>query len=237
MPAKERDGGALQAEDGAGGADRGAGAPQQTQQRAAHRARDVEQDELAPPERVLADHAQDEERDRIAEQMVEAAVQERRAEQAPILSGGDGGSEESADGHDAVSAVERVSGHLDGVNEGEQRDEADGDAGQAAHPALEIHPSRQQHVRRDAKRDLGVVRDADLPAYRAYSTRFAGRRCRGSSDGDWRRPDSQARTRSRHLFNGPGQSQRPSPVSSITPRARPTRRSRRCSGSLVRSRT
>src|SRR5215813_3103354 len=149
---------------------------------------------------MLAQHAKDEERHGVSDEVFEAPVQERRAEQPPVLPGRDRWPPEGAEIDDGLLAVDCVERDLDAEDEDQERDEPGRDARQPSHPALEVHAPRQQHVRGDPERALGVGRE-NLPG------------------------------------GVTGPVQRPSPVSSITPRASATRRSRLCSGSLVRSRT
>src|SRR5207253_11335383 len=149
--------------------------------RHAEGAGNVESDELTPAERVLAQQAEDEKRDGVADQVIEASVKERRAEQAPVLTGGDGRSEERAEGDDRVVGVEGIEGDLNAVDEEQQRNEASSDPRQPAHPALEVDAPREQHVGRDAQRAVCVVRGSSLPGgvIGPYTTRSAaGRRAR-----------------------------------------------------------
>ncbi len=175
---EEDDRGALQTEDRPRRAHRRPRARHEAHERASEPARHVENDELAAPERVLADHAEDEERDRVADEVIQAAVEKRGAHQAPVLARDHALAHERPGRDDSRGRCERAQGRLCPEDHGEHADDRQRDGRRAAHPPLEVDAAGEQHVRRDAERRLGRRHHRRSPVSSMIASASAMRRSR-----------------------------------------------------------
>ena len=155
VESKEHDRGALQAEDRAGGPHRGAGADREAHQGARQPAQHVEHDELGGAERRLAQHAQDEERDPVADQVVHAAVEPGGAQEAPVFARGHALPRERAHRDDRFARRERADPDLDEEDRDQHHEDRHGQGRKPPHPPLEVDAAGEEHVGGDAQRRLG----------------------------------------------------------------------------------